>query len=224
MVLLVALISIVPPTFAAGIPVFDGAAAAKWIEQIKSMKDQLDTARNQLSEAKRMYDSVTGIRGFGDLMRNPELRQFLPQDVAELYDQVEGGGLEGISGSVQDILKQESLSKSSVADMLTSIQSRERIAAATDKAVGTQGYEGAKKRLDQIEALTDQIDKTKDQKAIAELNARISAEKAAIQNETTKLQILSMLQDAEQKLIVGQKHNLSRKILNPANTGMPVIK
>lgn len=63
-----------------------------------------------------------------------------------------------------------------------------------------------------------------DQKAIAELAARISAEKAAIQNETTKLQMLSMLQDAEQKLIAVQKHEVSRKILDPDNTGMPVIK
>lgn len=212
------------PAFAAGIPVFDGVAAAKWVEQIRSMKGQLDIARGQLAEAKRMYESVTGGRGFGDLMRNPELRQFLPQDVAQLYGAVQGGSFEGISGSVQDILKAESTSESSVANILTAIDHRQHIAAATDKAVGLQGYEGAKRRLDQIEALTDQIDNTMDQKAIAELAARISAEKAAIQNETTKLQMLSMLQDAEQKLIAVQKHEVSRKILNPANTGMPVIK
>src|SRR5690606_13597588 len=58
------------PVLASGIPVFDATRAADFIQQFARMKEQLDTARQQLAEAQRLFDSMSGIRGFGDLFRN----------------------------------------------------------------------------------------------------------------------------------------------------------
>lgn len=211
------------PAMAAGIPVFDGTRAVDFIQQFTRMKEQLDTAKDQLAEAQRMYESVTGARGFGDVLRNQNLREYLPEDLKTVYDSANGGGYSGISGSIKDILREEELT-GSVDDMRRSIEERSRNAAATDKAMGLKAFEGAQKRLAQIEGLMDEIGRTQDQKAITELQARIQGEQAAIQNETTKLQMIAQLRSAEQSLIAEQKRERSMKILSSQNQGMPGIR
>ncbi|CCJ51898.1 P-type DNA transfer protein VirB5 [Bordetella parapertussis] len=211
------------PAMAQGIPVFDGTRAADFIQQFTRMKEQLDTAKDQLAEAQRMYESMTGGRGLGDVLRNAQLREFLPEDLQTVYDSANGGGYAGISGSLKDILRDEELS-GSVEEMERRIQARSLNAAATDKAVGLRAYEGAQQRLAQIEGLMDEISRTQDQKAIEELQARIAGEQAAIQNETTKLQMIAQLRSAEQALIAEQQRELSMKILSSQNQGMPRIK
>ena len=69
-----------------------------------------------------------------------------------------------------------------------------------------------------------QINGTSDPKAIAELQARIQAEQAAINNEATKLQMIAMLQQAEQRLIDEQRTQLNRRILSGSNTGFPSLR
>lgn len=218
-----AFLGVSAPAMSSGIPVFDGTRAADFIQQMVKVKEQIDVARNQLAEAQRMYESVTGVRGLGDSLRNPQLRQFLPDDLKSVYDSANGGGYAGISGSLKDILNAEKLA-GSVEDGLRRIQERSLNSAATDKAVGLRAYEGAQARLNQIEALMDQISKTQDQKAISELQARIAGEQATIQNEMTKLQMIAQLRQAEQNLVAEQKHAVSQRILNSQNEGMPGIK
>lgn len=218
-----AILGVSSPVMASGIPVFDGTRAADFIQQMKRMKEQLDTAQAQLAEAERMYEAVTGTRGIGDLMRNSQLREYLPEDLQTVYDSANGGGYSGISGSITDILHDEKLS-GSVDDMRDAILERSRNAAATDKAVGLRAYEGAQQRLAQIEYLMDEINHTGDQKAIDELQARIAGEQAAIQNETTKLQMIAQLRQAEQALINEQRRERNIRILSSQNQGMPTIK
>ena len=69
-----------------------------------------------------------------------------------------------------------------------------------------------------------QINGTSDPKAIDELQARIGAEQAAINNEATKLQMIAMLQQAEQRLIDEQRTQLNRRILSSSNTGFPSLR
>lgn len=211
------------PASAAGIPVFDATRAADFIQQFARMQEQLQTAQDQLASAQELFASISGNRGFGGLMRNPDLRAYLPADMQAIYDSVTGGGYPGISGSIQDILGAEDFA-GAVDAMQRHIEQRNRVMAATNKAVGLRGYEGAQARLNQIEDMTDQIAATQDGKAIAELQARIAAEQAAIQNETTKLQMISQLQQAEARLADEQKAEMSRRILNPSNTGMPRVR
>lgn len=218
-----AFLGVSAPAMSSGIPVFDGTRAADFIQQMVKVKEQIDVARNQLAEAQRMYESVTGVRGLGDVLRNPQLRQFLPDDLKSVYDSANGGGYAGISGSLKDILDAEKITSGDWTQ-LRQIHQRGVNAAATDKAVGLRAYEGAQARLNQIEGLMDQIGKTQDQKAIEELQARIAGEQASIANEMTKLQMISQLRAAEQNLVAEQKRAVSLKILNSQNQGMPGIR
>lgn len=203
--------------------VFDPTAAINFAKGLVEVKAQLETAKSQLGEAQKMYASVTGSRGFGDLLRDGNLDQYLPADAKALYDGSGGGA--GISGSIDDILRYEqSQQTGTVAEVEARLREREGTAAATEKAVGLRAYEGAQVRLDQIDALLDRTAETEDAKGVAELQVRLAGEQAAIANETAKLQLIANLQAAEEKLITGQKRELSRRILNRTNQGMPSIK
>lgn len=214
------------PATASGIPTFDVAQALNFLEQMKEMQKQLETAKSTLMEAKRMYDTVSGIRGFGDILRNPELAKYLPAEWKQVYDMassVGGGGYAGITGSVEEILRSLAVDGNSN-EALAKFNERESKTAATNKALGMRAFEGAKQRLEQIEGLMNQISRTQDPKAIAELQARISGEQATIQNEMTKLQMMTQLQTAERELLAQQKKQIMMKDLSASNTAMPEIK
>lgn len=214
----------------AGIPVIDGANLAQsiqqvlaWAQQYQQMAEQIQQAQQQLQQLETTYQSMTGSRGLGSLLANPGLPQYLPEEWKTVYATASGGGYAGISGALSQILADEQL-VGSVAAIEQQIMQRSREVAATDKALGLRAYDGAKARLTQIEALMGQINGTSDPKAIAELQARIQAEQAAINNEATKLQMIAMLQQAEQRLIDEQRTQLNRRILSGSNTGFPSLR
>ena len=187
------------------------------------MAEQIQQAQQQLQQLESTYQSMTGSRGLGSLLANPGLPQYLPDDWKEIYNTAAGGGYAGISGTLSQILTDEQLS-GTIADREQRFMQRSREAAATDKATGLRAYDGAKARLTQIQSLMGQINGTSDPKAIAELQARIQAEQAAIDNEATKLQMVAMLQQAEQRLIAGQRQDTNLRLLSSTNTAMPEIK
>ena len=198
---------------ATGWPVFDASSVAQLTMTVK-------TLYQQLNELQATYRALNGVRGFGGRLYDPALRQYLPPEWTKVYDQAMSGGHAGISGPLEAIRSAERLG-GSISDAQASISARSRNAAMTDKAVGLRAFDGARARLGQIEQLMGQINLTRDPKGIAELQARIAVEQAAVQNETTKLQLVTMLQRAEERLIEQQKSDLSQRILSSSNQGMP---
>ncbi len=198
---------------AGGWPVFDASSFSQLTMTVKTLSQQLN-------ELQATYRALNGVRGFGGMLNDPALRQYLPPEWMKVYDEAMAGGHAGISGPLQAVRSAEQL-RGSVADAQASITARSRNASMTDKAVGLRAFEGARARLAQIEQLMGQINLTRDPKGIAELQARIAVEQAAVQNETTKLQLVAMLQRAEERLIEQQKSDLAQRILSSSNQGMP---
>lgn len=165
---------------------------AKFVEQVQGIQQQI-------TQAKQQYEALTGTRNLGDLFNNPALRQYLPQDWTGLYDAVQSGNVAGISGKVQDIMNANS--SGTISEMNADIAARQARLAAVNKATGLAAFDAAMKRAEQIEKLIGQINSTQDPKAIAELQARIAGEQAAVANENAKLQLMAMLQQAEEKAI-----------------------
>ena len=140
-----------------------------------------------------------------------------------VYDASQAGGYRGISGTVDEILKLEALS-GSTKDQMRQINERSRRNAATAKLVGEDAYEGAQLRMDQLDKLLGQINKTQDPKALGELQARIAMEQASLQHEAIKLQLLSQMAQAEDRLAEQQRREASAAIINPANTKMVKVR
>jgi len=197
----------------ANYPVFDAANFGKMVESVIALHEQV-------RQLEATYKAVSGSRGLGNVLYSPQLKQYLPEDWAKVYDAAAEGKYGGISGTLKDIRRAERLT-GTVAEELEKVRARSRRSAEVDKAVGLRAFDGAKQRLSQIEALMNRVNLTKDAKGVAEIQARIAVEQAAVQNETTKLQLVSMLQRAEEKLEREQRRELAQKILDPANPSMP---
>jgi type IV secretion system protein VirB5 len=195
---------------------------SKATEQIQRLDNQLRQMKDQFEQGKRHYEALTGNKNFGEVHHNKGLKKSFPEQWQGLY-QATQRSLSALKG-LMDTVKAEEKFTGSIDDMQQHIEGRMEQAAMVDKAVGLQAYEGVQGRMKQVDNLMAEIKNTRDPKSIAELQARISIEQAYIQNEMTKLQLVSQLQRSEQQLIEQQKYRMSRRILNPKNTGMPKIK
>ncbi|MGE8518271.1 MAG: P-type DNA transfer protein VirB5 [Alcaligenes nematophilus] len=213
----------------AQIPVTDGASIAKSVEnQIETMakwKMQYDQMVSQIDQMKQQYAAVTGARGMGEMFNNPQLRDYLPQDWQGVYDSVKSGGYAGLSGRAESIYD-----NNKVYDACAGFVSNEQrtnceaqaVKGAQDKAFALDAYDAAKSRLNQIDQLMRQINQTQDPKAIAELQGRIGIEQAAIANEQTKLQLYSMVAQAEDRLQQQRQKEINAKIVD--QRGYPTLQ
>jgi type IV secretion system protein VirB5 len=187
-------------TFAAGIPVFDAASVMQAIASVQELKSQVE-------QQKQLYSALNGNRGMGTLLNNPALRNYLPDDWKKVYDTLNSGDVSGLTGSAAQIRKANQIfdcaKVQNAQDKL--LCNRSAGLSAAQKSFGLNAYDQSTKRMDQIESLMKQINQTSDAKSIAELNARLQAENALIQNEQIKLQMFSELSRAEENLLKQQQ-------------------
>lgn len=202
---------------ATGIPVVDAAHTAEtiagWAAQAADMKQQYDQLQQQFQQMQQQYQSLTGSRGLGSIMNNPALRNYLPDDWKGVYDSVKSGGYSGLSGTAQSIYNQNKIfdSCANLTDEQRTACEASAVKPSQDKGFALDAYDAANSRIGQIDQLMGQINQTQDPKAIAELQARIAAEQANIQNEQTKLQLYSMVAAAEEKVQAQRQHELVMK-------------
>lgn len=197
--------------YAGGIPVFDGAGLAQALQTVVQLKQQIE-------EIKSMRAQFEGVRNMGALLNTPELKNYLPQDLKNVYDEVKNGSYKGLDGAFNGIEKLEAVTgtKAEVA----AIKQRRWEKAISDKAMGEAAYDAAMQRLTNIESLGKKIDTTQDAKAAIDLQARISQEQALVQSEFSRMQLMSMLQQAEDRL-VSQKEEKIQKAMWDINKPMP---
>ena len=202
----------------AQIPVTDGASIgqqiAAQVETIAKWKLQYDQMVSQIDQAKQQYESLTGSRGLGNIMNDPALRDYLPGDWQAVYDSVKSGGYSGLSGRGASVYNANKIFDSCqnvpAGDQRTTCEAR-AVKASQDKGFALDAYDAAKSRINQIDQLMAKINQTQDPKDIAELQGRIAAEQANIQNEQTKLQLYAMVAAAEEKVQVQRQHELNAK-------------
>src|ERR1700677_4889745 len=71
--------------------VVDVGAIAQLIQQAETLKQELQTAENQLSQAQQQYQSMTGTRGMQNLLSGTN-RNYLPSNWNQLSGAMSGGG------------------------------------------------------------------------------------------------------------------------------------
>lgn len=166
---------------------------AQWAKQYEQMVQQITHLKNQ-------YDSMTGSRGLGQILNNPALRTYLPDQWASIYDQVRHGQLQGVSSRATSIYSAEGFDPNA-----TGGRKRQLDVLAANKAITMQAYDASLARVQNINALMQQADATGDVKAAADLQNRMAAENALIQNEQVRLNLAMQLQQAEMQLAAEQR-------------------
>lgn len=191
----------------AQIPVTDGANLMQQIQQVLSWVQQLKAMADQYQQLQGQYNAMTGNRGYGNLFNNPQLQQYLPANWQQVYGQLRTQGLDGLSGGAQVFRQQigDNRSCSMLADTQARMSCNQAIASPYQTYdVFQSALNVANQKPQQIQSLISQIQTTDDPKAIAELQARIAGEQAAMQNEMLKVQLSVQLAEAQNRLAKDQ--------------------
>jgi type IV secretion system protein VirB5 len=192
---------VVAPAARAQFAVSDVASIAQLISQAQILENQLDTARNQLSQARTEFDSITGDRGMERLLGGAP-RNYLPASWADLQGAMQfGGGAlgAGIAASVatNSILPQQTLALLPP-DVRKEIDTARRL-TALQQNLTRQALLTTSNRFGSLQQLIDAIGGAGDQKAVLDLQARVNSENSMLQNEQSKLLTLYQLVQAEER-------------------------
>lgn len=210
-------------TARAQLAVFDAPAVAQLVQEVQTVRQQLQTAQAQLLQAKQALQSMSGDRGM-ELLLGGTTRNYLPTSGTQLAEAAQASGpFAGLASGVRtaitavSVLSPAQLSNLSASDQQQLVAARQ--AAALRTALAQEALVNASGRFAAIQSLIATIGAAGDQKAILDLQTRITAELGMLQNEQTKLQILaqanqaqdSALAQRERELVIaGQGHFSSR--------------
>jgi type IV secretion system protein VirB5 len=180
--------------------VVDVGAIGQLMQEVRTMTQQLITTQAQLQQAKSTLQSMSGGRGMQMLLSGTN-RNYLPTSSSQLTSAMQGSGsYPGLSLDVRNaananaVLTSAQLATLSPADQQRITAARQ--AAALRQALAQEALSNSSSRFAALQTLISAIGSASDQKAILDLQARITAELGMLQNEQTKLQVLAQAGDA----------------------------
>jgi len=193
--------SVLVPAAHAQWAVIDAPALVQLIQQVETTEQQLATARAQLLQAQQALQTTTGARGMEQLLMGT-VRNYLPQDWQQVTAALQvSNGYGALSAEAQNLISSAAvLSSQRLATLPTSGQQLiqgERQWSAMQQALAHQALANASNRFASIQSLIAAISTASDQKGVLELQSRISAELGMLQNEQTKVQLLSQSASAQ---------------------------
>jgi type IV secretion system protein VirB5 len=196
------LLAVVSPA-RAQMAVVDVGAITRLIQQIEQMREQLMTARSHLDQARQEFESMTGRRGMEQLLSGT-VRNYLPPDWQALERALRGmeGNYSALSSQLATMIDANAV-LTPVQLARISDQEREQLEAARRsvallQATSRQALDATSERFAALQQLINAIPAAEDQKAVLDLQARISAEQAMLLNEQTKLMVLYQAAQAEE--------------------------
>lgn len=195
-----------PPAHAT-YPVIDAAAIKQLVAQINYWKQQITAMQQELTQLQQTHAALTGPRGMQSLLSLSDgQRNYLPKDWAGVAQVLAGQSAQysalasavetGVRGRA--VLTSQRLAAMTPAER-ASIEEERR--AAMGLAVMTrEAYAQAGARFAALAQLVQAIGAASDAKAIADLQGRIAAEQAMLENEQAKLAVLAQVTEAERQV------------------------
>jgi hypothetical protein len=191
--------------------VIDVGAIAQLVIQLNTLRNHLQTAREQLTEAHNTYEAMTGPRGMEQLLGDVA-RNYLPTDWAALDAAISdtNSTFGELSADIQSLVTRNTILADEALDGLTPVQQEfirdGRHNAAALAALARAALANTSARFESLQGLIDAIPTAEDPKAIADLQARIQSETTLLQNEQTKLQSLYQAEAAQTQLRAQRLH------------------
>lgn len=197
----VALLAASAPAFAIPVSVIaDGPAIANQVQTMAQWAKQYQQMLSQIKGLQQQYDAMTGKRNLGQIMNDPSLRNYLPEEWAGIYNKLQTGNYPSITGRAKTIFNSEGLDSAAVGG-----RKRQQDVMVANKAMTMEAYKATEARLQNINALMVKANAQQDTKGAADLANRMAAEQAMIQNEQVRLNLLVQLQAAEKQLADQQR-------------------
>jgi type IV secretion system protein VirB5 len=193
--LIAAVLTASAPVVHAQFAVIDVAAVTQLVTEVQDLEQTLTVARNSLAQAQAQLSSMTGDRGMEQLLAGID-RNYLPTDWSQLSAAMSGVGsaYAALSAAIGQARAADSVLTPQQLDTLSAAGRQqledERDTAALLQGISRQALANASGRFADLQQLIGAIGTASDQKGILDLNARIGAEEAMLQNERTKLAML----------------------------------
>ncbi len=184
--------------------VVDVRAIVQMAQQLRVLQDQLANARSQLTQAQAQFAALTGSRGMERLLAGAT-RNYLPPDweVFERTLRRVETSYAALGAQIEAVIEGNAVLTPAETAHLVPDQ-REQLEAARQSAAllqvtSRQALHVSSERFAALQALIDAIPGATDSKAALDLQARIAAEQAMLQNEHTKLMVLYQTLEAEDR-------------------------
>ena len=190
--------------------VHDPTSYAKLVEDARTTLQQLQALQTQVEQGRQLFDSLndlSDVNALAGALGLPEVRNPLP-DLGSLRAAADGdlSALGRLADRADAIRSRTRLYTPPSGDLPAAEayyrDSLERAGARTarDLAVGEAIGEASDRRLEGLETLRRALDTAPNARAVMDLEARLAAEQALIQNEQVRLQGLALTQAAEERL------------------------
>jgi len=205
--------------------VVDVGAITQLIQQVNYWKQQIQAMSSQLGQLQSTYSAMTGGRGMQNLLpMSAQMRNYLPADWQTLM-----GTLNGLSSGYGSLATQLNslLTANAVLSpgQLSRLSAQERAqlqssrhAAALMQATSQQALQSTSQRFAALQQLIGAISSATDEKGALDLQARIAAEQAMLQNEQTKIQTLNQALQADERAREQRARELSISSLGSLRT------
>lgn len=204
--------------FGMGDVVFDPSQATNMIQEFAYWAQQLQQMKAQLDQAKSTYDSMTGKRGYGNLMNIPyQMRNYLPEDYQQIMGMLTNQQpiYSRLTDSIRNYMEENQLMTDAEVNKMglnrderrIFTEARENVAAI--QAMADEALKNASVRFNLLQRLASEINSTSDPKAIEELQARIQVEQNMMTNEQTKLQELFQVMETRKQTFRMQAQELA---------------
>lgn len=165
----------------AGIPTISIPEILQMVMQYTQQVEQFETLKNQLTTAASQLQGMTGSRGMGSLLSNPDVQAQLPADWQSVYSSVRSSPSFGAERAKLPTSTNPSIN--AIYD-----------ATAASNATMTDFFSKAGARIQQIKDLQSQIDLAGDPAAKQDLANRMITEQNSIQATSQLLEILKQKQ------------------------------
>ncbi|WP_438850974.1 type IV secretion system protein [Brevundimonas nasdae] len=184
--------------------VHDPRSLAQMVQDARTAIEQLDSLKAQVQQGQELFASLnelSNVNAIAERLGLPEIRNPLP-DMATLRSAADGDlSALGELAERADAIRRETrvytpAAPSAAADALERSGAR----TARDLAIGEAVDRSATDRLEGLETLRRALDTAPNARAVMDLNARLAAEQALVQNEQVRLQGLALTQAAEARL------------------------
>ena len=189
--------------------VIDPANLAQAVAQVNQMVQQYARQLEQLNEAIRQGDAMTGSRAMGSLLNSSvksDLRRSLPDDLLDMINLPAAGGLGTSATATQGIYNNyiTEYDPISGADFVY-LNPTSEISKSHDRNVGATyanlsaseaSYRRATERISNYEQMLNELDASDDVKTTVDLQARIMVENGIALSEMAKMNALRMQLDA----------------------------
>ncbi|WP_048307758.1 type IV secretion system protein [Halomonas sp. PR-M31] len=198
-VAIAATVGLAQPVMAGGIPVIDVSNLTQQILQVQHMLDQIDQLKSQLETANKELDSMSGVRGLGNVIDSAYDTAVNIDPNQVLNDAgIRGANEHGLTGDVADLYDSGNQN------------------TATWLGQSQKSLEQAQERFSELTGLVAEVNNSPDQKDILDLQARIGAEQVMLHNEMAKLSMLRSQAEANQAM-----HNQRVQQMRVASSGEP---